>query len=210
MTVEDPVEYKVEGFNQIEINEERGLDFNLGLKSILRLDPDKLMVGEIRDQETARTALRASITGRLVLSSLHTNDSPSAVYRLKDIGVEEYLISAGLIGVISQRLVRKLCDCKVKERKYVELYDETMDIYKPGSCGECDMGYTGRIAVYEILLLNDRLKEAINSGMGLIEFKRLCKEEGLISLKESMKEMLKEGITSLDEVYKNIMTIGEK
>lgn len=210
MTVEDPVEYKVEGFNQIEINEERGLDFNLGLKSILRLDPDKLMVGEIRDQETARTALRASITGRLVLSSLHTNDSPSAVYRLKDIGVEEYLISAGLIGVISQRLVRKLCDCKVKERKYVELYDETMDIYKPGSCSKCDMGYTGRMAVYEILLLNDRLKEAINSGMGLIEFKRLCKEEGLITLKESMKELLKEGSTSLDEVYKNIMTIGEK
>ncbi len=209
ITIEDPVEYRVEGLNQIEINEKRGLDFNLGLKSILRLDPDKIMVGEIRDLETAKTALRASITGHLVMSTLHTNDSPSAVYRLTDMGVENYLISAGVIGVISQRLVRKLCDCKKEEHRYVDIYDERMNIYKASSCDKCSGGYRGRIAVYEVLIIDDVLREAISSGMSLSEFRKLCTDRGMVSLKESMKELLLKGETSLDEVYKNIITIGE-
>ncbi|MDO5040791.1 MAG: GspE/PulE family protein [Peptoniphilus sp.] len=209
MTIEDPVEYRVEGLNQIEINEKRGLDFNLGLKSILRLDPDKIMVGEIRDLDTAKTALRASITGHLVMSTLHTNDSPSAIYRLRDMGVENYLISAGVIGVISQRLVRRLCDCKKEEYRYVDIYDEQMKIYSPSSCEKCSGGYRGRIAVYEVLVIDDFLREAIGKGVTLSEFRKLCSDRGMISLKESMRELLLKGETSLDEVYKNIVTIGE-
>ncbi|WP_138159265.1 GspE/PulE family protein [Peptoniphilus catoniae] len=209
VTIEDPVEYRVEGINQIEINEKSGLDFNLGLKSILRLDPDKIMVGEIRDAQTAETALRASITGHLVLSTLHTNDSPSAIYRLRDMGVENYLISAGVIGIISQRLVRKLCDCKIKERRYVDVFGKNMDIYRPGSCEKCNNGYRGRVAVYEVLIINDELREAINNGVPLADFKKLCLKSGMISLKYSMEELLENGITSLEEVYKNIVTIGE-
>ncbi len=209
MTIEDPVEYRVEGLNQIEINEKSGLDFNLGLKSILRLDPDKIMVGEIRDLDTAKTALRASITGHLVLSTLHTNDSPSAVYRLRDMGVENYLISAGIIGVISQRLVRKLCNCRKEEYRYVDIYDEWMKVYKPSSCSKCSGGYEGRIAVYEVLLIDDILREAISNNTSLWEFRKLCKDRGMLSLKETMKDLLLKGETSLDEVYKNIITIGE-
>ncbi|WP_039856670.1 GspE/PulE family protein [Peptoniphilus sp. oral taxon 386] len=210
LTIEDPVEYKIEGINQLEINEKVGFDFNSGLKTILRLDPDKIMVGEIRDKETASTSLRASITGHLVLSTLHTNDSPSAIYRLKDMGIESYLISAGIIGIISQRLVRKLCDCKIKEKKYIDIFDEEMEIYKKCGCPKCaNSGYAGRKAVFEILILDDELKEALNSSISLTEFRKLCKKHNMISLKESMKELLLEGITSLDEVYKNIITIGD-
>ncbi|MGO3751261.1 MAG: GspE/PulE family protein [Peptoniphilaceae bacterium] len=209
ITIEDPVEYKIEGINQIEINEQVGMDFNSGLKSILRLDPDKIMVGEIRDVNTARTALRASITGHLVLSTLHANDSPSAIYRLKDMGIENYLISAGVVGIISQRLVRKLCKCKVRNKSYVELYNETLDVYKNVGCKYCNNGYNGRIAVYEILILNDKLKEAINSNISLEEFRKLCIKEGMVTLKESMRNILLNGVTTVEEVYKNIVTIGE-
>lgn len=208
ITIEDPVEYKINGINQIEINPEIGLNFEEGLKSILRLDPDKIMVGEIRDKETAQIALRAAITGRLVISSIHTNDSPSAIYRLRDMGVENYMISAGLIGVISQRLVRKLCTCKKPVYDYVDIYNEKLNYFKPMGCEKCRNGYLGRTAVFEILVLTDELKEAIVSGISLSEFRKLC-DKNMVSLNISMKNMLEKGITSLDEVYKNIISIGE-
>lgn len=210
ISVEDPVEYKIEGINQIEINEKVGLDFNAGLKSILRLDPDKIMVGEIRDSQTARTALRSSITGHLVMSTLHTNDSPSALYRLRDMGIENYLISAGVIGIISQRLVRKLCDCKKKENKYVDIVGKHMDVHSAVGCPKCNhTGYQGRIAVFEILILDDVLKDAINENIPLSQFRKLCKQQGMVSLKESLINLISDGTTSLEELYKNIVTIGE-
>lgn len=208
ITVEDPVEYKIDGINQIEINKELGRGFNEGLKSILRLDPDKVMVGEIRDKETAQTALRAAITGRLVLSSIHTADSPSAIYRLRDMGIENYLISAGLIGIISQRLVRKLCDCSEPVTEYVDIFNREITHYKPVGCKKCRNGYVGRTAVFEILILNDELKEAIVKGVSLKEFRDLC-SKNMISLKDSMKHMLSSGVTSLEEIYKNVESTGE-
>lgn len=208
ITVEDPVEYKIDGINQIEINKELGRSFNDGLKSILRLDPDKIMVGEIRDKETAQTALRAAITGHLVLSSIHTNDSPSAIYRLKDMGIENYLISAGLIGIISQRLVRKLCGCAEPIKEYVDIFSKEMTHYKPKGCSKCRNGYVGRTAVFEILILTDELKEAIVKEVSLREFRELC-SKNMVSLKDSLETMVDCGLTSLDEVYKNVESVGD-
>lgn len=209
ITIEDPVEYKIEGINQININEEAGLDFNEGLKAILRLDPDVLMLGEIRSLDTATTAIRASITGRKVFSTIHTSDSPSTIYRLLDMGVENYLISSGVIGIISQRLVRKLCDCKRKKKDYIELYDEVIEYYEPVGCEKCNDGYIGRVAIFEILILNQKLKEGINKNKSLDELREIAKEGGMVTLKEAMKKAVLEGKTSIDEVYKNIMTIGD-
>lgn len=209
ITIEDPVEHKIEGINQININEKAGLNFDTGLQAILRLDPDKIMIGEIRNIDTANTAIRASITGRMIFSTLHTYDCPSTIYRLLDMGVKDYLISAGLIGVISQRLVRELCSCKKKVKAYVDIYKEELTYFEPVGCLECNNGYKKRYAVFEILTLNQKIKEGINNNLTLDEFKKLCIDSGLITLKESMKKELVSGKTSLEEVYKNIMTIGD-
>ena len=209
MTIEDPVEYKIDGISQVEINENSGLDFNIGLRSLLRLDPDKIMVGEIRDIETAKIALRSSITGHLVLSTLHTNDSCEAIYRLLDMGIEPYLISAGVIGIIAQRLVRKLCDCKKEVDMYVDLYDENMKVCTPCGCNKCVNGYSGRVAVFEVLILTETLRELISKGASISEFRKEAKKEGLITLKTSLKNLLLNGTISIEEVYNSIMTIGE-
>lgn len=210
MTIEDPVEYKIEGINQIEINEKVGLNFESGLKSILRLDPDIIMVGEIRNLETADTAIKASISGRLVFSTIHANDSPASIYRLLDMGIDNYLLSAGVIGIVSQRLLRKLCSCKKKVKKYVELYGREMEIYEPVGCEKCYNGYRGRVAVFEILVINEELKRAINRGVSLSDLRKLAEKSGMIPLKLAMEDILARGDTSLEEIYKNIMTIGEK
>lgn len=207
ITIEDPVEYKIQGMNQININEKAGLDFENSLESVLRLDPDIIMVGEIRNKKTAEIAISAAITGRLVLSTIHTGDSPSAIYRLKDMGIENYLISAGLIGIISQRLVRRLCNCKIKTEKYIDIYDEKLKIYEKNGCEKCKDGYNGRKAVFEVLLMTDKLRYAINNNETLKTLKKIAEEEGMISLKQAMKKELLDGETSLDEIYKNIVTI---
>ncbi|WBW49286.1 GspE/PulE family protein [Peptoniphilus equinus] len=206
MTIEDPVEYKIEGINQIEIAPELGRSFNTGLKSILRLDPDKIMVGEIRDAETAQTALRAAITGHLVFSTLHVSDSPSAIYRLRDMGIEPYLLAAGLVGVISQRLVRKLCSCKVATQSYVELFDKTMTHFEPTGCDLCHDGYRGRQAVFELLVLNDALREKMVQPMSLAEFRKAAAGQ-TVTLKQSLETLVTRGVTSVEEVYKNILTL---
>lgn len=209
ITIEDPVEHKIEGINQININEKTGLSFETGLQAILRLDPDKIMVGEIRNIDTAITAMRASITGRMVFSTLHTSDCPSTIYRLLDMGLERYLISAGLIGIISQRLVRKLCTCKKKVRSYVDIYDEDLIHYEAVGCEKCNNGYLGRKAVYEILILNQEIKRAINNNATLEELTKIAIDSDMVLLKDAMKKELIEGVTSVEEIRKNIMTIGE-
>ncbi|RVU55310.1 GspE/PulE family protein [Anaerosphaera multitolerans] len=208
MTVEDPVEYKIEGINQIEIEEKVGLDFESGLRAILRLDPDIIMVGEIRSLETADIAIKSSISGRLVFSTIHANSSVSAIYRLLDMGIDNYLLSAGVIGIVSQRLVRKLCNCKRRVKTYVDLYGEYLDVCEPVGCSSCYNGYSGRRAVFEILVVNEELRQAINKGSSLSELKSIAEKGGMVTLKDAMKVLLLKGETSVEEIYKNLITIG--
>jgi type IV pilus assembly protein PilB len=207
ITVEDPVEYTLMGVNQIQINEKAGLTFESALRSILRQDPDKIMVGEIRDKETAQLAIRAALTGHMVLSTLHTNDAPSAVARIIDMGIPSFLLSASLVGVIAQRLVRTLCS-KCKE-KYVipENVCEELGIparsmgWKPVGCADCrGNGYKGRRGIHEIMTVDDATKDIIlrgETGKTLYERARL---NGMKPLRESGIASALEGYTSIEEV----------
>ena len=176
ITIEDPVEYKMDGINQIQVNTKVGLTFEKGLRAILRQDPDVIMIGEIRDSETAKIAIRSSITGHLVLSTLHTNDTVSSITRLKDMGVDLYLISASLVGVIAQRLVKKVCP-------YCEGEDN--------NCEYCSgKGYLGRTVVYEILQIDDEIRECINDLNRHKEIKKLAIKKGkMITFEDSYKEL---------------------
>ncbi|MBU4457748.1 MAG: type II secretion system ATPase GspE [Candidatus Omnitrophica bacterium] len=210
-TVEDPVEYKLEGINQVQVKPGIGLTFANALRSFLRQDPDIIMVGEVRDLETAQICIRSSLTGHLVLSTLHTNDAPSAISRLIDIGIEPYLISSSLLLIGAQRLVRRLCpECK-------EAYEATSKIvkdfnikqellYKPKGCDYCShTGYRGRIAIYEILVINDTLRELISKGADLGEIKKTIKDMGIKSLVDAGLKKAEEGMTSLEEILSIIM-----
>ena len=213
-TVEDPVEYKLEGINQVQIKPNIGFTFASALRAFLRQDPDIIMVGEVRDLETAQICIRASLTGHLVLSTLHTNDAASAISRLIDIGIEPYLISSSLIMVGSQRLVRRLCpECK-------EAYETTPALakdfgikqellYKPKGCDYCShTGYRGRIAIYEMILVNDKLRELIARGASLGEIKEKVREFGVKSLLRSGIKKAEEGLTSIEEVLSITLVIG--
>jgi len=215
-TVEDPVEYKLEGINQVQIKPAIGLTFANALRSFLRQDPDIIMVGEVRDLETAQICIRSSLTGHLVLSTLHTNDAPSAISRLIDIGIEPYLISSSLIIVGAQRLVRRLCsECKEAYEpvpKLVSDFNIKQDLlYKPKGCDYCNhTGYRGRIAIYEIVLIDDKLRELISKGVGLGGIKAAVRESGIKSLLESGIKKVEEGITSIEEVLSTTMVVGEE
>lgn len=203
VTIEDPVEYKIEGINQIQVNYKYGLDFATGLKSILRQDPDIIMIGEIRDKETAQIAIRAASTGHLVISTMHTNNSVESISRLVDMGVPRYLISSVLKGVISQKLVRKVCGhCSIEEEldenTYKKLKLKTIKIEQ--GCSKCNYsGYKGRIAVYEILEINKRIKHSIIDSELSDEIYILGKLNGMISFQDSCSYLLKNGITTLKE-----------
>ena len=203
VTIEDPVEYKIEGINQIQVNYKYGLDFATGLKSILRQDPDIIMIGEIRDKETAQIAIRAASTGHLVISTMHTNNSVESISRLVDMGVPRYLISSVLKGVISQKLVRKACGhCSIEEEldenTYKKLKLKTIKIEQ--GCSKCNYsGYKGRIAVYEILEINKRIKHSIIDSELSDEIYNLGKLNGMISFQDSCSYLLKNGITTLKE-----------
>ena len=203
VTIEDPVEYKIEGINQIQVNYKYGLDFATGLKSILRQDPDIIMIGEIRDKETAQIAIRAASTGHLVISTMHTNNSVESISRLVDMGVPRYLISSVLKGVISQKLVRKVCGhCSIEEEldenTYKKLKLKTIKIEQ--GCSKCNYsGYKGRIAVYEILEINKRIKHSIIDSELSDEIYNLGKLNGMISFQDSCSYLLKNGITTLKE-----------
>lgn len=211
ITVEDPVEANIDGINQVHVNPKANLTFASALRSILRQDPDIIMIGEIRDQETASIAVQASITGHMVVSTLHTNSSASTVTRLADMGIEPYLIADSVVGIIAQRLVRRLCpNCK-KPRMATEEEKELMgcdpakdvEIYEPGGCVQCDqMGYKGRIGVYEILEMSPTLKRIISKEGDAEEIKAQAMKEGMHTLKMSATEYVLDGITSIHEMMK--------
>jgi len=217
ITVENPVEYKLELLNQIEINEAQNLTFPIILRSILRQDPDIIMIGEIRDQETAEIAVRAAVTGHLVLSTIHTVDSISAVTRLIEIGIPPYLISSTLNAVVSQRLLRKLCpNCRKKVKLNnlkVELNQLTSDLfnleeieylYQPVGCKKCSDGYLGRTAAAEVLLLNREMKSLINQNAAYSDLKKEAVASGMLSLYDSALVKLKQGIISQSEMIRVI------
>ena len=209
MTIEDPIEYKIDGINQIEVNPNTGLSFERGLKAILRMDPDKIMIGEIRNEDTAHIAISSSITGHLVLSTLHTESSPASIGRLIDMGIEPYLISAGLIGVISQRLIRKLCPhCREKIKNTNPLIDSEY-IYRTKGCSKCNGGYKGRIAVFEIMIIDSEIRDMISRKENVKNIKNLAIEKGMNTLSSEILKLIEKGETSFDEYYKNIHTVGE-
>lgn len=211
ITVEDPVEANIDGINQVQVNPKAELTFATALRSILRQDPDIIMIGEIRDQETASIAVQASITGHLVVSTLHTNSSASTITRLEDMGIESYLIADSVIGVIAQRLVRRLCkECKkpvLATADQKELMgcnmDEDITIYEPCGCSKCDnTGFKGRIGVYEIMKMSPRLKTIISKRQGADAIKEQALQEGMYTLRMSATEYVLDGTTSFDEMVK--------
>ncbi|MCQ2463554.1 MAG: GspE/PulE family protein [Clostridia bacterium] len=213
VTLEDPVEYNFDGVNQVQINEKVGMTFANGLRSILRQDPDIIAVGEIRDGETADIAMRAAITGHLVLSTLHTNDAPSTISRLLDMGVEGFLISSALKGVISQRLVRRICpNCRQEytaseeEQAMIGLpYVPGRKFYRGKGCPLCfNTGYKGRTAVFEILTLNKAMEHAIADGATQSEFMRLVHESDFVPLIEDCAKLVLNGTTTVDEAFKTV------
>lgn len=209
ITVEDPVEANIDGINQVHVNVKAGLTFASALRSILRQDPDIIMIGEIRDEETARIAVQASITGHLVVSTLHTNSSASTITRLEDMGIESYLIADSVIGVIAQRLVRRLCpECKKaklaneEELRMMDLIPESeVTIYEPAGCSKCDnTGYRGRIGVYEIMVVTDELKRVISKKLGAAAIKEQALKDGMKTLHMGGTDYVLEGITSFSEM----------
>ena len=207
VTIEDPVEYQLGGINQVQANVATGLTFAKTLRSILRQDPDIVMVGEIRDEETAEIAIRAALTGHLVLSTLHTNDAISAVTRLTDMGIPGYLVASTVIGVIAQRLVRTLCpNCKEEyEPSYEErmfLDDDVETLWRPSGedCDKCTTGYKGRIAIQEVIEISPEMEEMIAEGANEPTLKRYAREQGMEGLLKDGKEKLRSGITSYKEL----------
>jgi type IV pilus assembly protein PilB len=210
ITVEDPVEYKVREINQVQINTKAGLTFAGTLRAILRQDPNVIMVGEIRDAETAEIALQAAQTGHLVLSSLHTNDSVSAVTRLMDLKVQGFLIASSVSAVIAQRLVRKLCFCRSEapvRPEYVArmaaagIHDAGDKMYVPTGCSTCDnTGYKGRVALYEMLVLNEPIRNAIRSGVQDKEICAIARHHGMRLLHEDGLVKVRQGLTTIEEI----------
>lgn len=208
ITVEDPIEYMLYGINQVQVNTKADMTFARALRSILRQDPNIIMVGEIRDEETAQIAIRAAITGHLVFSTLHTNDAPGAINRLIDMGVKGYLVEDSLVAVIAQRLVKRLCPmCKLKsltsetEMNMLGLSEPTYT-YKPQGCQYCDnTGYKGRIAVHEVMKMNDRLRSLVSKNKTTDELKEVAREEGMLTLWDTCKLFVLDGTTSIEELY---------
>lgn len=211
ITLEDPVEYRLDGINQVQVNPKIGLTFAGGLRSILRQDPNIIMVGEIRDEETAKLAVRAAITGHLVLSTLHTNDAASSIVRLIDMGVEPYLVASALVGVISQRLIRKICpDCKRtykasgEELKLLGM-DEKQDVllYRGEGCSNCfGIGYKGRTAIHEILVVNNQLRKLISQKISSERLAELSVNLGMETMYANCVQLVLQGTTTIEEMVK--------
>jgi type IV pilus assembly protein PilB len=209
ITIEDPVEYRLPGINQINVNRKAGVNFATGLRSMLRADPDIIMVGEIRDPETARIAIEAALTGHMVLSTLHTNDAPGAITRLAKMGIESFLTSSALGCVVAQRLARKLCTrCKrrivigkkvLKEAGFTVGAD--LEAYEPVGCARCNRsGYRGRTGLFSVMAMSERIKELTVNLASEAEVAKAAREEGMISLREDGLAKVRDGITSLEEV----------
>jgi general secretion pathway protein E len=212
-TIEDPIEMVEEAFNQTQVHHKIGLDFAAGIRSLMRQDPDIIMVGEIRDLETAQMAVQAALTGHLVLSTVHTNDAPATVARLLDLGIPSYLINASLLGVMAQRLVRTLCPhCKEEGTLNPAHWQELVapwkvtipaKVYRPVGCLECrNTGYLGRQGIYEIMLLTDNLKEKVIPDFNLQDLRKLAMKEGMRTLRLSGAQKIAAGLTTMEEVLR--------
>ncbi len=208
VTVEDPIEMVMEEFNQIGVQHGIGVSFDTILRNILRQDPDIIMIGEIRDRETAENAVQAALTGHLVLSTLHTNDSASTIIRLLDLGVPPFLISATVLGIVAQRLVRKICPhCKKirtlsqDECDYLQLPEKSYDVWEGEGCKECrGTGYKGRSGLFEVMDMNDRLKALVSGSVGLATVVEAASQEGLVTLREIAINKMLEGVTTYEEL----------
>lgn len=221
ITVEDPIEMNIEGINQVQVNSEIGMTFGSALRSILRQDPDIIMIGEIRDTETARIAVRSAITGHLVLSTIHTNDSLNTIERLLDMDVERYLLGAAISGIVSQKLARRLCD-KCRHLRPTTDYEKSIfkgalgldvnEIYEAVGCDACGGGYKGRLPLHEVLLINQEIKDAISSGMSKAKLRELVFSENSginTMLQDGLRKVLT-GETSMDEILRLIQLDDER
>jgi type IV pilus assembly protein PilB len=212
VTIEDPVEYKLDGVNQVQIKPDIGLTFSAALRSFLRQDPDVMLVGEVRDLETAEICLRSALTGHLVLSTLHTNDAPSAISRLMDIGIEPYLITPSLLCVVGQRLIRKLCpECKeayepdAKEMEGMKIKADLL--YKPKGCPKCNhIGFKGRLSIAEVMLINYQIRELISQKATFQKIREVARSTGMQTLYESAIKKVEAGVTALEEALS--VTVG--
>lgn len=213
MTIEDPVEYRLKGISQVQAKPKIGLTFAAGLRSFLRQDPDIMLVGEIRDRETAEIAVQAALTGHIVLSTLHTNDAPSSVIRLIDMGIEPFLISSSVIGVIAQRLIRKICPKCKKEIKITtdmkkildeyEISSNEITLYKGEGCPSCkDTGYKGRVAIFELMIITENIRDLITQNVSTGKIREAAVKEGMCLLKIDGIKKVCEGITTIDEVLR--------
>lgn len=216
VTIEDPVEFVLPGVNQVQAKPDIGFDFAAGLRTFMRQDPDVILVGEIRDRETAEVAINAALTGHVVFSTLHTNDAAGAVTRLVNMGIEPFLISSTLVMVVAQRLVRKLCSCKMAyeipgeslRHMGIDVWEEKVTLYKPSGCEKCvNIGYKGRTGVYEVLVVNEQIRELIIHREPSHVIYKAAVDSGMITLKEAAIRKVLAGITSVDEMMKIVSEI---
>jgi general secretion pathway protein E len=204
ITIEDPVEYQMDGINQIHVNPQIGLTFAAGLRHIVRQDPDVIMVGEIRDRETADVAIRSALTGHFVFSTLHTNDAPSAITRLTDMGVESYLISSSVVSVLAQRLVRLICShCRVEGEQRMTPDGEMIQTYRGKGCDSCfGSGYSGRVGIFELMELNDEIRKKIMNSADSVDLTASARRNGMRNLREDGWLKVRDGVTTADEVLR--------
>jgi type IV pilus assembly protein PilB len=209
ITIEDPVEYQLEGLTQVQVNKKAGLSFAAGLRSMMRADPDIIMVGEIRDRETAQIAIESALTGHLVLSTLHTNDAPTAITRLVEMGIEPFLVASAIDCVVAQRLARTLCaTCKKRTIVPAEVlrasgFNVQLDVecYEPVGCGRCGgMGYKGRLGLYEVMIVSEEIRRLVLARAPADEIADVACREGMRRLRDDGFEKVKAGLTSLAEV----------
>ncbi len=216
VTVEDPVEYRVPGITQVQVHKQGGVAFADGLRAVVRQDPDIIMVGEIRDSETASIALRAALTGHLVLSTLHTNDAAGAIVRLLDLGVEPFMISATVIGVVAQRLVRYLCkecrepvkDLTVAEQQFIGSQEGA--VYRARACNACDdQGFKGRIPIEEVLVMTREIRRKIQHSVDENDIREYAIEHGMATLKDNARKRVLEGDTTVNEAVRGVYTVDD-
>jgi type IV pilus assembly protein PilB len=213
MTAEDPVEFNLSGINQVQTREQIGLNFAAALRSFLRQDPNIILVGEIRDFETAEVAIKAAMTGHLVLSTLHTNDAPSSISRLMNMGIEPFLVATSVHLIVAQRLVRRICTfCKepleippaaLVQTGFAEHESRTLKLFRGRGCERCsNTGYKGRVGLYEVLEVDDELREMILSGASAFELRQKAVTNGMMTLRMSGLQKIRDGMTSIEEVVR--------
>jgi general secretion pathway protein E len=202
ITIEDPVEYQMDGINQIHVNPQIGLTFSAGLRHIVRQDPDVIMVGEVRDRETADIAIRAALTGHFVYTTLHTNDAPSAITRLTDMGVENYLISSSVVSVLAQRLVRVICPhCRVPAGRAMTPSGEEIETFRGSGCAQCfGTGFHGRVGIFELMEMNDEIRKMVVQNADAGDLIKAARRNGMRSLREDGWLKVARGVTTAGEV----------